>query len=132
MIVSEKLKTMSVLFAEDDEMSRSTIGRLLSTRFANVYLAENGRAGLEKFGSLHPDVVITDLEMPVMNGMEMIRRIRELGPEIPIIITTGYDDDEHATDLADRTLVKPIIFSKLMDAVESCVQERLGLSPAAP
>jgi CheY-like chemotaxis protein len=125
MIVSEKLKTMSVLFAEDEEMSRNTIGRLLSTRFAKVFLAENGREGLEKFSSLHPDVVITDLEMPVMSGMEMIRRIRELGPEIPIIITTGYDDDEHATDLADRTLVKPIIFSKLIDAVESCVKERL-------
>jgi CheY-like chemotaxis protein len=122
---SDLLKNMSALFVEDEEMSRATIGRLLSTRFANVFLAENGRDGLEKFSRLHPDVVITDLEMPVMSGMEMIRRIRELGPKIPIIITTGYDDDEHTTDLADRTLVKPIIFSKLLDAVESCVQERL-------
>jgi CheY-like chemotaxis protein len=125
MDISDKLKNMTVLFVEDEEMSRTTIGRLLSTRFANVLLAENGKEGLAAFNSHHPDVVITDLEMPVMTGMEMIQRIREIGRDVPIIITTGYDDEEHATDLADRTLVKPILFSKLMDAVVACVRERL-------
>lgn len=46
---------------------------------------------------------------------------------IPIIITTGYDDDQHQTDLADRTLIKPIIFSALLDALESCVMQREDL-----
>ncbi len=118
------LKNLTVLYVEDEEFPRESIARFLSTKVAAVHLASNGREGLEAFLRHQPDVVITDLEMPVMNGIEMIRRIRGLENVIPIIITTGYDDDQHQTDLADRTLIKPIIFSALLDALESCVMRR--------
>lgn len=123
---AEIIKNMKVLFVEDEQISRETFGRLLSARVGSVHLAANGQEGLELFSRFAPDVVITDLEMPVMNGMEMIRRIRELRHDTPIIITTGYDDDEHATDLANRTLIKPIIFSRLMDALKECICERMA------
>lgn len=124
MTCDETLQKMTVLFVEDEPLARKTFGRLLSARVGTVHLAANGQEGLEMFCQFTPDVVITDLEMPVMNGTEMIRRIRERGHDTPIIITTGYDDDEHLTDLANRTLIKPIIFSRLMEALKECLCER--------
>lgn len=124
MPVAGRLKKMSVLYVEDDEVSREAIGRMLSSKIGAVRLAANGQEGLDAFIKDPPDMVITDLEMPVMNGLEMIRRIRGMGHNIPIIITTGYDDCDHRSDLAIRTLIKPIIFKKLIEALEDCVKDR--------
>ncbi|OGU01235.1 MAG: hypothetical protein A2X82_16615 [Geobacteraceae bacterium GWC2_55_20] len=120
------LKNLTVLLVEDEKLPRESIGRFLSTKFAAVHLATNGLEGLDLFKLNHPDVVITDLEMPAMSGIEMIRRIRGRGDTLPIIITTGYDDDQHRCELADRVLIKPIIFSTLLDALVSCVRQRSG------
>ncbi len=124
MSAAEMLKNMTVLLVEDEQFPREAIGRFLKSQVAAVHLAANGLEGLELFSTVQPDVVITDLEMPVMNGLEMIRKIRTLGRTVPIIIVTGYDDDQHKTDLADRTLIKPIVFSKLLEALESCLKEQ--------
>jgi DNA-binding response OmpR family regulator len=120
----EQLKKMSVLFVEDDENSRITIGKFLAARFAKVFLACNGEEGLAEFNRHRPDMVVTDLEMPLMNGMEMIRRIREMGHTIQIVITTGNYNEEYDISLVNRTLIKPIILNTLMDALESCVREQ--------
>lgn len=120
------LKNLTVLLVEDEKLPRESIGRFLATKVAAVYLAENGVEGLELFRLHHPDVVITDLEMPAMSGIEMIRRIRGMGDSLPIIITTGFDDDQHRCDLADRVLIKPIIFNTLLDTLVSCVRQRSG------
>jgi CheY-like chemotaxis protein len=124
MAIDEILKDISVLFVEDDQPSREVFSRLLSARVGCVHQAANGQDGLEIFLRLTPDIVITDLEMPVMNGMEMIRKIRDLGYKTPIIITTGYVDDEHSTELANRTLVKPVVFARLLEALKECISER--------
>jgi CheY-like chemotaxis protein len=126
MAIDELLKDTTALFVEDDQQSREIFGRLLSSRVGCVHQAANGQEGLEMFCRFNPDVVITDLEMPIMNGVEMIRHIRDLGHKTPIIITTGYVDDEHSTELANRTLIKPIIFSRLMDALKECIAERFS------
>jgi YesN/AraC family two-component response regulator len=122
----ERLKQMTVLFAEDEDLPRKSIGNFLKRQVGVLDVAENGKQGLDLFTAHRPAIVITDLEMPEMNGMEMIRRIREQGESVPIIITTGYDDDEHCSELADRTLIKPIIFSKLLEAIEECITEHYG------
>lgn len=126
MTATERLKQMTVLFAEDEDLPRNSIGNFLKRQVGVLDLAENGKRGLELFLAHRPAIVITDLEMPEMNGVEMIQRIRALENSVPIIITTGYDDDEHRCDLADRTLIKPIIFGKLMEAIEECIREHYG------
>lgn len=92
--------------------------------------AENGSIGLQRYIEHRPAVVITDLEMPVMNGLEMIRRIRELDNDIPIIITTAYDDEAHACPQANRVILKPIRFMDLVQAVEECVAAKAILNGA--
>lgn len=120
------MNNLTVLLVEDEPFPREAIGRFLQSQVAAVHLAANGQEGLEMFSTYQPDVIITDLEMPVMNGLEMIRRIRALERTVPIIIVTGYDDDLHKTDLADRTLIKPIVFSALLEALESCLKKQPG------
>lgn len=124
MIENVTMKEITVLYVEDEELPREAICRYLSTKVAAIHSASNGREGLDIFCKINPDVVITDLEMPQMSGVEMIRKIRGMEHCVPIIITTGYDDDEHRTDLADCTLIKPIILNELLSAMELCIRQK--------
>ena len=124
MIPCEELKNMMVLYVEDEEIARLSIGNFLRRQVGDLLLAANGDEGLRLYEEHRPAVVITDLEMPVMNGMTMIRKIRELNHQIPIIITTGYDDESHQCPDADLTILKPISFMELLQAVLDCVAAR--------
>ncbi len=126
MTAQERLKRMTVLFAEDEDLPRKSIGNFLKRQVGALDVAENGRQGLELFMAHRPAIVITDLVMPAMKGMERVQRIREMEESVPIIITTGYDDEEHRCGLADRTLIKPIIFGKLLETIEDCIREHYG------
>ncbi|MBF0565264.1 MAG: response regulator [Nitrospirae bacterium] len=116
------LKSISVLYAEDDIIVRISIAKFLRRRCKAVFEAENGKAGVELYKQHKIDVVVTDLEMPVMNGFEMIRRILEIETRQPIIITTGYNDDEHKVTEACDNIIKPIDEEKLLNAIIYCVE----------
>lgn len=124
MTPTEQLKSMTVLYVEDEDIARLSIGNFLRRQVGELLLAENGNEGLRLYQEHRPAVVITDLEMPVMNGMTMIRRIRELNHQIPIIITTGYDDEAHQCPEADLTILKPISFMELLQAVLDSIEKR--------
>ena len=116
----EQLKEMTALYVEDDPIALASLSGFLGKRLKHVFKASNGQEGLELYRRHRPDLVVTDLEMPLMDGKEMIRQIRE-EDNVPIIITTGYDDAEHHCDNANQVLVKPIILNELMSAIVSCI-----------
>lgn len=120
----ETLLQLTLLYVEDEDIARLSIGGFLRRKVGELLLASNGSEGLQLYREKRPAVVITDLEMPIMNGMEMIRRIRELDHDIPIIITTAYDDDAHYCPEADLTIMKPISFMELLQAVQDCLAAR--------
>jgi len=124
MEATDALKQLTLLYVEDEDIARLSIGSFLRRYVGTLLLASNGSEGLQLYQEHRPAVVITDLEMPVMNGMEMIRRIRELNHSIPIIITTAYDDDAHYCPDADLTILKPISFMELLQAVMDCLAAR--------
>jgi YesN/AraC family two-component response regulator len=121
---SDRLKEITILFVEDDLIVRMATARFLKRRCKTVYEAENGEVGLRLYKEHHPDVVITDVEMPVMGGLELIDRILELNHNQPIIITTGYDDQEHRSDKVCINLIKPIIDNVLVDALIKCIESK--------
>lgn len=86
------LKPISVLYVEDDDILREKVLEYLRMRFDNVYSASNGREGLAVFQGQHPDVVVTDIKMPVMNGLEMARYIKTSHPKTPVIILTAFSE----------------------------------------
>jgi two-component system response regulator FlrC len=113
------LDRLSLLYVEDDPEVWTLLERPLKRRVGEVRYAHNGREGLEMMEEQPPQIVVTDLEMPEMGGLEMIRRVRERwGRELPIIVATAYSDPEHHTELADAYLFKPFGIGKLVEAIE--------------
>lgn len=88
------IRNLRVLVVEDDQPSRFCMALALDSRVAQVFQAENGLAGLECYRESSPDVVITDIRMPLMDGLDMVRAIRESGGDPFVIIASGFSDEE--------------------------------------
>ncbi|WP_456402019.1 diguanylate cyclase [Hydrogenimonas sp.] len=82
-----------VMYVEDDETILKETADYLQEYVEELYIATNGKEGLELFLDRGPDAVITDFEMPVMDGLEMIKEIKEHRPETPIFVTTTFEND---------------------------------------
>jgi diguanylate cyclase (GGDEF)-like protein/PAS domain S-box-containing protein len=106
------LKSLVVLYVEDEDDVRTQMVSFLQRRVRNVYAAAHGLQGLDSFGQYDIDLVITDIRMPLMDGLAMAERIRAINPKIPIIITTAFEETRYFTraiDLGvDKYIVKPI------------------------
>ena len=123
MINKSFLSTISVLYVEDEELAREKLAKLLTKFFKKVDTAKNGKDGLEKFNESintnNPyDLVISDINMPIMNGLEMLEKIRETNPELPFIFTTAKSESENllkAIELnVNHYLMKPIDLQDLV------------------
>lgn len=116
----EHLKDLCVLYVEDDEEVREQLAMLLELWFGKVLVAENGALGLEAFRSGAPDIIISDIQMPVMGGLEMIEDIRKES-RIPVILTTAYNEQEHFLGAIrleiNHYIIKPIISDVLLSAL---------------
>lgn len=112
----------TVLFVDDEPNTRIAMNRMLSKRFKEVWLAENGSEAL-KANELHqPDIVITDIEMPVMNGLILLEKLKTINPDEPVMIITAFADEAHQAQKADAVLIKPInrkmLFEKLLGLLQ--------------
>ncbi len=104
--------TMKVLIVDDEQAIRDALGRKLQREGFTVFTAANGLEGLRLFHSEHPDLVVLDIVMPQMDGLTVVRRIREVA-ETPIMVLSAKavtEDDivEGLTAGADEYLVKPV------------------------
>lgn len=108
-----------IIVVEDDPIIRFTMVRMLKNRFSSVDSAENGQEGLAKIQSENYDVVVTDLQMPVMDGTSMIKSIRKEGIETPVIICSAYNFEE-TEKYKCRWLSKPIIINNLVEMINEC------------
>lgn len=106
-------RRLQILVADDDEAVRSSFHAVLDLLGHDVCPAENGDEAIALFhrlkGSL--DVIITDIVMPKVDGMELIRHIRQLNHEIPIIAVTGHTDSSYLDELARLEI--PVFFKPL-------------------
>ncbi len=134
------LNRKSILYVEDDDQTRENLAHFLGRRMAAVHLARNGLEGLELFKKRRPDIVLADIKMPQMSGLEMAREIRKIDKDVPIIVTSGSDHAEDAEQMFDmgvsRFHIKPLDPGKLVTAIQSCLrqvesQQQLHLSASA-
>ncbi len=86
---------LSLLLVEDSKTAQTVYKKILAPFFGNIDSADNGLEGLEKFKSNDYCIVITDINMPVMDGIEMARKIKEINKSIPIIIVTSFSAEEN-------------------------------------
>ncbi len=120
------LRKLSVLYVEDDADIREGITLFLGRRVAQVETARDGAEGLAAFNARKPDLILTDIRMPVMDGLSMIQEIRALDPDVPIIVTTAFEQTDYmarAIELrVDRYVVKPVDPDKLEAALLDCAR----------
>ncbi|WP_432402648.1 Na-translocating system protein MpsC family protein [Wukongibacter sp. M2B1] len=103
------LYNLKVLYVEDEEFTRNELSRFLKRRVGKLYISQNGEEGIEIFQEQRPDLVITDLKMPIMDGLEMTKVIRNMGSNCPVIIITALSDSETIIKAVDIGIVKYII-----------------------
>ncbi|MCI6885984.1 MAG: response regulator [Lachnospiraceae bacterium] len=104
-----------VLIVDDEAMSCATIREIIEEHFPQIGViaeAGNGRRAVEKAVEIQPDIVIMDIEMPIMNGIEAAKKIREMIPECSVIFLTAYAEFHYARQAirigAEEFLLKPV------------------------
>ncbi len=122
----ELYKTLNILFVEDDEVISEVYEELFSLIFKKIYKAKNGKEGLEVFQNNNIDMVLTDYNMPVCNGLEMSKKIREEDPSIPIILVTAFEELEVLREALEinitNFLKKPFDADKIFDVFNKTVK----------
>lgn len=123
--MEELLRKLKVLYVEDDLIHREELADYLSRRVGRLYLAENGDQGYEKFQSLQPDLVITDLRMPKLSGVDLAKKIRSINKTVPIIVLTALSDKETILDTVKVGIfdyvLKPVDVKALMEVIGRAV-----------
>jgi two-component system response regulator HydG len=121
-------KSTRVLVVDDEPAARGGLQKLLAAEGYDVDVAEDGVAALAVAAEHPPDVVVTDLKMPNMDGIELMKKLRESDASVPIIVATALGDVNNAVHAmragADDYLTKPIDFDALVVAVERAVERR--------
>ena len=128
--------SISILFVEDDKTTLDIFATIIPVKYPDVTLhtANNGRAGLELFKTHMSDIVVTDINMPEMGGVQMAEKIRAINPEAKIIVLTA-DTRKGTLESAvgdgvviDYYIMKPVNFEMLFVAIEQCIGEINGTS----
>ncbi|WP_372999130.1 response regulator [Sulfurimonas sp.] len=113
MITVSKLKEYAadirVLYVEDDKAIQHEIHDFLGRFFPTIILADNGEEGLQLYKTGHYDIVISDINMPKMNGIEMVNAIKEINEEQKVIITSAYNEPKYLMELIDNGVDKFVL-----------------------
>jgi len=124
----ELIKTLKILYVEDEIALRDITSSSIESIISKLVVADNGKEGLEKFANGEFDLVITDLSMPVMDGISMIKEIRKINATIPIIVTTAFgSQNEEVEKLQDigmsAYIMKPVDVMKLLQIIDESISQ---------
>ena len=123
------LKNLTVLLVEDDSDSKKIMHDVLSDNFEKVFTAQNGDEGLKKFKKYNPNMVITDVFMPISDGLDMTRYIKEISKDTPVIVLSVHSEKEtllKAIDVGvDKYLIKPIMADDLLKTIENVAKSKI-------
>lgn len=123
-IVKKSLK-LKLLYVEDNVDARESTHELLSDFFMDITLGVNGEDGLEKFKNSNFDLVITDINMPRMNGLEMAKAIKELDSSVKIIVVSAHNENSYikkGENFIDGYLFKPLNMSQFLQEIQKVVK----------
>jgi two-component system cell cycle response regulator len=120
-------QNVNILYVDEEKFTREKLLRVLNRRFANVHIAIDGEDGFQLYQRYQPELIICDLKMNQMSGLEMIRKIRALNDQVQVIVTTTYDDQKYlmrsiANDV-NHFILKPIDLTVLLQSIQKAVYQ---------
>lgn len=117
---------LDILYVEDDTALLQETSNILEKIFNSVDTASSGAEGLLKFTQNSYDLVITDIEMPELNGLEMSQKIKEIDPQIPIVVISAYSNSSYLIEAINIGInyyvLKPILLPQLLSTLHSVVE----------
>ena len=116
------LAELTLLYVEDDEELRQQFVRILRPKFKNIYEASDGLEALEKYEKYSPDMMLVDINIPKINGLEVVERVRKYDKNTAIIILSAYSDQKKLLSAItlglSQYLIKPVPYKKLLALFE--------------
>jgi len=117
----DALKPLTILYVEDEPLIRQNAGEYLLHYCHKVYEAQNGVEGLEVYHRHKPDIIISDIKMPKLNGLDFASKIRQEDKLTPIILATAHTDTKYLLKAIElqliKYIIKPITANKLQEAL---------------
>ena len=127
------LEQIRILLADDHEVVLDTVSRILSREFDVVGTASDGQMLLDEAERLQPDLLVADISMPLVNGIEAVRRLREAGSQVKVVFLTVHDNADYAREAfaagALGYVVKSRITSDLVKAIKAVHAGHRFVSP---
>lgn len=121
----DKLKNMTILYAEDEEGIRKNISDSLSYYVKEVYEAQNGSIAYDIYKEKSPNIILSDIHMPIMDGIEFVKKVRLENREIPVVMITANTDKKYLLEAVElhmeKYIIKPVDIDVLFDVLEQCV-----------
>lgn len=129
MLEARDIGGISLMYVEDEADARQMVLRMLSLNYPKltVHSAENGAAGLELFRREKPDIVMTDINMPVMDGIRMSREIKAISPDARIIAVTAHSDTSYLLSAIEigvhHYVLKPLNYQELFAVIDKVLEQ---------
>ncbi len=124
---SREFLNVKILYAEDEDDIRTLLASLLSNYVAEIRAVSNGQEAITLLEQEHFDMVITDINMPLVNGLELCEMAKNMFPNLPFIVTTAYSETDmllKAIDLGvNQYVLKPVKKDRLLNAISKCLIE---------
>ena len=124
-------KKLSVLFAEDDDIIRAQVTETLRIFFGKIFIAKDGEEAFEIFKIEKPDIILSDIKMPKMDGLQLIEKIREENQSKPIIILTSYSDQntlfKAANSGIDGYILKPLELNNFLETFDKVIRRKKSI-----
>ena len=117
------LNSSTILLVEDDKMVQNSFAKLLNFYVRDVFVANDGIEALEIYEKNHPDIIITDVKMPRLNGIEFIKKVREKDTKIPIVVTSAYTDQEYLLESIKLSLIEYLVKPMREEALEKVLTQ---------
>jgi len=120
-----KLQSLTLLYVEDEIGIRENIADSLRYYVHEVYEANDGKEGYEIYEQKAPDIILSDIHMPNINGLEFIKKVRKTNRHIPVVMMTAHTDKDYLLDAVElhmeKYIIKPIDIDELFEALIKCV-----------
>jgi len=126
-----EIRDIALLYVEDEPEARAMLSRMLAANYPGLalHVAEHGEAGLQLFRQFRHQIVLTDINMPVMSGIQMAREMRELEPEVVLVAVTAHSDTNYLLSAIEigihHYVLKPVNYTELFGVIDSVLDKLL-------